>query len=216
MRKHNISIARIARGKRERTEVGSWLIEVFTTIDIRLNMIYNVVSDYIPTYVSRNHVVEKAKEQKASILYMIDDDMLPAKGFFKKSLDFLLRNPCAMCTSPYMGAPPKEEMMIYKLNNNKNKLLPYEKEEAFNLTGITEVAATGTGLVAINMEIFDKLKKPYFSYEYTDDSLVELTSTEDIVFCKKLLTEKIPIYCFWDYFSGHAKGKIVGKHVLEY
>lgn len=66
--------------------------------------------------------------------------------------------------------------------------------------GLFQCYAAPTGFMLIRLDIFKKLKKPYFVEWETPDGL---HTTEDIEFCKRANTVNIKIYCDPEIKIGH-------------
>ena len=187
----------------------------------------------------RNRAVEAAKADKADFLLMIDNDMKPdaylatnknrldtdssALPFWDSSFGFMCRRyengPCAVA-SPYCGPPPHENVFCFSWatfqSDHPNADLRIEqisREAAVMRSGFEECACLPTGLILMDMRIFDNplVVPPYFTYEYTDKCEQKKASTEDCVFTRDLNMANIPLYVNWDAWSGHWKRKCVGR-----
>lgn len=184
--------------------------------------------DTTPITKGRNWMVEEAKRAKVDYLVMLDSDMCPdlpgrgAKPFWESTLDFMLKNrqPC-MVAVPYCGPPPLENVYVFRWAkwNNSNvspdcRLDFFSREEAAGLAGIQRVGALPTGLIMIDMRVFEKMTPPYFYYEYKDETQSELASTEDVTFTRDANMLGIPIYCNWDAWAGHHKRYRVDKPLV--
>ncbi len=156
---------------------------------------------------------------------MIDNDMSPdnepgGKPFWDTTLDFVFQNrePCII-GAPYCGPPPLSNMYVFRWANWSNpglidqdfRLEQYGREEAAHLAGMHRVGALPTGLIWIDMRVFQKMTPPYFYYEYTDQEQVQKASTEDVAFTRDAALLGIPLYCNFDAWAGHWKRFRVDK-----
>lgn len=205
-----------------------------------------------PITMTRNEAVLWARAQQADIVVMIDSDMWPdpyvglepdAKPFWDSSFDFLYENwergPRGVA-SPYCGPPPHENVYCFRWAkisnsdaNDQFKLDMYGREEASLLTGMIELGAGPTGLIMLDMRLFDLIDPAavegltresthagFFHYEYPDVYHARKASTEDVTCLRELSQAGIvelgynPIFCNWDAWSIHWKPYPVGKPML--
>jgi FkbM family methyltransferase len=191
---------------------------------------YAAYSD-TPVTMTRNKAITMAKLQKSDYLLLIDSDNSPdcepdGKPFWETSFDFLYQHyekGPAIIFAPYGGPPPHEIPYVFKWSNFENDDTPermrlevMSREEASLYSGISDVAAAPTGLMLIDMRIFDLIDKPYFKYEFNEDES-QKQSTEDVYFTRNASLNGIiklgynPLYCNFDAWAGHAKQKMVRK-----
>ena len=237
----DVMFARFPFGRSDDPDVTDWLIGAVVSckLDPRVGRIANFWINETPITMSRNNAVEAAKADKCHYLVMIDSDMKPdayvcsnknrldtdpsAKPFWDSSWDFILRHrdrgPC-MIGAPYCGPPPHENCYIFRWSNFQSdhpnadlRIEQFTREEVVNRSGFEEVCCLPTGLVIIDMRVFDNplVVPPYFTYEYTDGREQKKASTEDCVFTRDLNIANIPLYVNWDAWAGHWKRKCVGK-----
>lgn len=237
----SVMFARFPYGGTDRISVTDWLVGAVVSckLDPRVSSVYHIAINDTPITMSRNKAVEAAKAAKADYLVMVDSDMLPdaylpsnknrldtdssARPFWDSSWEFMLRHrehgPC-MVGSPYCGPSPHQNVYVFRWatfqNDHPNadlRIEQYTREEAVIRSGFEEVACLPTGLVIIDMRVFDNplVNPPYFTYEYTDKYEMKKASTEDCVFTRDLNMANIPLYCNWDAWSGHWKQQCVGR-----
>ena len=204
-----------------------------------------------PIPMTRNAAVGAAKADGVDVLVMFDNDQIPdlyvgyvpeAKPFFQSSFDFLYQHwdkgPCVIF-APYCGAPPhpitggEENVYVFHWDLNRNnwekgltRLTQFTRREASQCSGFMEVAAGPTGLIMIDMRVFDHpdLVLPWFEYEWEGDGArcphcnqskpgyrMQKATTEDVFFTRNCFLAGIPVYCNWDSWAGHVKPEIVGK-----
>lgn len=176
----------------------------------------------------RNKALQVASAEGFDFLLMLDNDMHPdvecttdpkAVPFFPSVLDFMLRHdgPCVV-GAPYCASPPKEDCIVMKWESipANNAILPaemkrYSRREAALATGFEEVPALPTGVMLIDLRVLRTIVPPFFDYEFTTESEVELAATEDVVFTRNLSFIGIPQYVAWDSWAGHLKTVCVRK-----
>ncbi len=207
-------LAVITRSLYVRFSVTSWTFECYAVTNPAY-LIYGVnVISAEPTSCARNSAVKQAREHGLSgndILVQVDDDMVPAAGWYARMLQVFteLSGPMAV-GSPYCGGAPSRDVNVKRLDG-----LRYSREEAAACRKVEQVACIGTGLLAANMEAFDVIEKanlvPWFDYEYTDKYHARPSCTEDFFFCKRLNQAGGRVFCDWESWSGHDKREVSGK-----
>ena len=242
MPQYKVMITRFPYGNVEHPDTVDGLIESVTWANGNPK-ISEVLVDRIadtPITMTRNRAVKRAREAGVDYLVMIDNDMSPdaylatnpyrigtdplAKPFLSSTFDFMIEHdgPCVV-GAPYCGPPPHENIFVFLWRKFQSdhpngevdvSLQQYEREEAAIRTGFEEVAALPTGLIMLDMRIFDKLEQPWFDYEWKDREASEKASTEDVMFSREVSLSGFPIYCNWDAWAGHWKPKCVGKPQL--
>lgn len=226
-----------------------WMIETVlkASKDKRISDIFHTKVDDTPITASRNRVFEYAKRLGVDLLLMIDADMHPdigmkpetrilsAKPFWDTALDFMLAHngPCVI-GAPYCGPPPHENVYVFRPRNRQSnhpnidvQIEQFTREEAAERGGIEEVFALPTGLVLIDMRCVEKLRFPYFDYDWKGDGpcckvcgqpepgpRAERASTEDVYWSRNLALAGVKQYVAWDCWAGHKKRKLVGKPTL--
>jgi hypothetical protein len=198
-----------------------------------IGQIYTDYYDDTPITMLRNLAVEDAKAKKADLLMMIDSDISAdyllgldnmAQPFFDTSFEHIIntRKP-AIVASPYCGPPPHENVYCFKVanyeSNNPNKvanwtLAQFTREEVAQRSGIEHVMALATGLILIDMRVFEKLEPPYFDYGYSDKFKSRKDTTEDVYFTRNATVAGYECYCNWYSWSKHWKNKGVGKPMV--
>jgi glycosyl transferase family 2 len=127
---------------------------------------------------ARNTGVEHAKECGASYLLFLDSDMV----FPPNALLRLLLH-----QKDIVGATYTKRVAPYDVLGSKLAEQPAE------LSGdLLEMHRIPTGCLLINMQVFDKLAKPYFRFEVDDK---EQIVGEDYVFCDRAREAGFRIWC---------------------
>lgn len=230
MPKYKIMIARFPYGGAEESKCVDYLIKLSGILkaDARVGEVISMAVNDTPITMTRNKVCRAAQLSKCDYLVMVDNDMVPdyqaTKPFWETSFDFALKHngPCIVA-APYCGPPPHENVYVFQWQTIQSDqpeehflLKQFTREQASVMVGIQEVAALPTGLFLMDVRALDKVKKPWFYYEYSDEYEMEKSSTEDVTFTRDCSLAGVPIYCNWDAWAGHVKRKIVGKpHVLR-
>ena len=230
MAKFKILFCRFPGGHAENPDCTDWFVRAMmqAKADPRIEKVMSWYISDTPITMGRNRAIEVAKSYGVDFVVMVDSDMFPdmyqghdpkAKPFFPLAFDFLVKHQGpAMIAVPYCGPPNIENVYIFKWatqqTNHPNpdlKIDQYTREEAAVATGIEEVAALPTGLCMFHLSAVDRLKPPYFYYEWKDKREQEKASTEDVTFTRDLAFAGVPIYCAWDSWAGHWKQKCVGR-----
>lgn len=226
MSKHTVMFARFPFGNQECPDSSDWLVRSIlkAKADERIGDILHARIDDTPITMSRNRVVVAAIQRKVDYLVMIDSDMKPdcepdGKLFWDSSWEFMMqqREPCVIA-APYCGPPPHENVYVFQWGNKMNRaanpdftLDQFTREHAAQMSGITEVAALPTGLMILDMRAIEKLKPPFFYYEWKDGFETEKASTEDVTFTRDLSMVGVKCFCNWDAWAGHWKRHLVRR-----
>jgi hypothetical protein len=235
--------------------VRNWLIQTVRKIDKdpRCELLEPFDKADTPVYMTRNEAVEDAKKKGTDLLIMIDNDIRPdtpevgAKPFWDSSFDFWwnattnkpAQSPCII-GAPYCGPPPKCNVFVARWTNWANpedcgpdarivglKLNQYSREEAAVCAGFERVVGLPTGLIMIDMRVFDKMPHPYFQYEWDGEhqachecyqkipgKRIKKSTTEDFYFSRTATEVGIPVFVNWDAWVGHYKLIEIGKPKL--
>lgn len=216
----------------EAPDVTDWLIQTACLIerDPRISDSFFCKIDDTPITMCRNIAIQQALDVGADLLVMVDNDMRPDLGlhpkspikgavpFWESSFDFWWNHdgPCIV-GAPYCGPPPHNNVFVFLWRARQNEpqqpefmLRQYEREEAALLSGIRPVAALPTGLILIDMEVFQRMQPPWFYYEFPDARTQRKLSTEDVTFTRDAQLHGVPNYCNWSAWAGHYKRYLVG------
>ena len=119
----------------------------------------------------RNSIVNGAVESKCTHLLFLDSDMIFPPDVIPRLLAHELNIVGALTFKRY---PPFNPIMMEGEELKLKYIWPYEE-------GLVRVDATGTGCLLINMDVFKKIKKPYFKQR----SVNGMPIGEDVGFCYK-------------------------------
>ena len=71
-------------------------------------------------------------------------------------------------------------------------------------TGLHKIWRCGTSCLLIKREVFEKLQKPYFKFEF-DEELTKPVRSEDLYFCDKAKEAGFEIWCDSSVICNHSK-----------
>ena len=101
--------------------------------------------------------------------------------------------------------PPHSPVHCF-VRNRQSQLVRLERDRAATLTGWQKVAAVGTGLMLIDMRVFQTIHRsdaPYFTDTYTDPTETKLRYSQDVDFCLRCGAAGIPIYVNFSCWCTH-------------
>ncbi len=131
---------------------------------------------------SRINIVKEAQKGDCTHLLFVDSDMTfdadIAKRLLARDKDIIGVN------SSVRGLPLTTTV---KIHNEKG-------EKVYDMSyNLFECQAVGTGLMLINMSVFEKLPHPWFFFEYDDDG--DMKTGSDMWFCNKAKEAGFTIWC---------------------
>lgn len=135
---------------------------------------------------SRQTLVRKAQEDGVSHILFLDSDMTFPQWALHRLLDLELMCVAANCATKMLPSTPTARQ--YDPMNLAGEQVYSIPEN--NL--VEEVWRVGTGVMLINMKVFDKVPSPWFDITW-NEALQDYTG-EDWNFCKKLQDSGIPIH----------------------
>lgn len=116
----NVLIARFPYGESEHPSIADWLAGVFAAAQSNKGLVKKINTRWVsgtPITMLRNRAVLTAGEDGADILFMLDNDTIPADGFFLSALEFIANRydeGPTVIASPYCGPPPYENVFIFR------------------------------------------------------------------------------------------------------
>jgi len=128
---------------------------------------------------NRDTIVRQALESGCSHLLFVDTDMV----FPHDTINRLMAL--------------EKDIVGIKCNKRIFPLTPL-----VDVTELSEVPFVGTGIMLIDMEVFKKIGKPYFSFDKESDS-------EDKYFCNKAIANGFKVWCDPTIPIGH-----IGTHIF--
>ena len=133
---------------------------------------------------NRNYTAIRASNNKSEYLLMIDDDMT----FPPETLDKLISNGKDICGVAYHPRCGLDRMKAI----NETHYINIDKNEDPKYKDVFECHATGTGIILIKTDVFLKIKRPWFQFEYYESGLCKLG--EDWYFCENAKKFNIKTY----------------------
>jgi len=141
---------------------------------------------HIPIDLSRNKIVESAKREGCDYLFFIDSDVLIEDGQLER---LLYHNKDVVTGVYYQRIPPYNPLPRKKVS--KNLYVPIEPDGQ----DIIDIDGVGLGCILIKMDIFDKIRYPWFEFKYHRDHGKWSQLSEDLNFCQKLQDIGVRICC---------------------
>lgn len=212
----------------EHPRFGRWLTQMAVTVthDPMCAGYRDHYSTEHRIHIARNQSVDAAQQTGCDYIVFGDPDMNPdfrlfnpyltaqaqpkarewAKPFLPSSLKFMQTEACGVIGSPAISGPPDCKINVFKDRGDNVTRMSHE-EYANTPPSFLQVAAIGTGLMLIDMKVFDILKKPYFEdLAHPDgDNLLSVHQSQDCRFCLKCGEAGIPVYANLYAPSGHYK-----------
>ncbi len=135
---------------------------------------------------SRQTLVEKAQAEKVSHILFLDSDMVFPEWTLHRMLDLELMVVAANCATKQLPSTPTAR--------HYDPMTLAGEQVYSGGTGklIEEVWRVGTGVMLINMKVFDKVPSPWFDITW-NEALNDYTG-EDWNFCAKCQASGIPIH----------------------
>ena len=170
-----------------------------------------VATEGYTTAQGRIYCVVQAQKNQSEYILFVDDDMTLEKD----ALDRLLAHGKEIVgVNAYSRTLPlsttvmmMDEKGEYKDPSKNTEYAMRVPEELF------EVLAIGTGVALINMEVFEKIDKPWFKFDMHKDGY--MLQGEDAWFCTEARKKGYKIYCDGSLPIGHI-GNYVYKKEEEF
>ena len=136
---------------------------------------------------ARNKIIDMAIERKADYLFFLSDDVIPPSDVLVK----LHQRRTDLVTGVYWTKQYPSTPYLWKEDGIKTAYMDWKLGEYF------EVQYAGVDCLLIDMSIFKKLKKPYFStnWSYFKDTPPSSFITEDFYFYEKCKHAGIKLMC---------------------
>lgn len=154
----------------------------------------------------RNNIVEQALKASASHLLMMDTDQIYPIDTITKLLSHKLS--VVHCPVPRRYEPFDNILLRGKLN----KYTSLEEGKDYKDGELISISATGTGCVLYSMEVFYKIKPPWFQFLPNRKKSVGGLVGEDIGFCIKLKKAGFKIYADTSIKMGHLTTFVVDEN----
>ncbi len=146
--------------------------------------------DGVFVHQNQNIIAEYAIENSFDYVLFVEHDMI----FEPDTLNKLLAdNKDVVCANYNFRSEPRCSMVFDKeLKNIPFKEIPKATFEA---------GAVPTGITLIKTEVFKKLKKPYFFYEYNEEG--QMKTSQDVYFSLKARDAGFSLWCNPNIETGH-------------
>jgi len=125
----------------------------------------------------RNQLVDSAKQQGCSHILFLDSDHHHSPDTIRKLVSHDL--PIVGGLS-FLRSPPFSPILM------QGKINTFKFQTEWEDDSLVEVDATGCGSLLIRMDVFDKLRRPYFQFlDNPDPTRKDTKVGEDVSFCVK-------------------------------
>lgn len=151
------------------------------------------------TVTARNNCVHEMLLKDYTHLFFLDSDMVFPKG----TLQRLLNHDVDIVGGFYVRKRNNFWPNAFKLGER-----PSGKYLTEWINEYKEVEAIGTGCLLIKRHVFEKVKVPWFEYQWNGDPDGKMI-TEDLVFCEKAKKLGFKIYCDGTIKCGHVGSMII-------
>lgn len=131
---------------------------------------------------NRAYIVAQARKNDCTHLFFVDDDMIFPKDTLKKLVEHGKDIIGIVAHSRMITEDTQVTLMDGKVLQKKDR-----PDKLF------KVKAIGTGIMLINLEIFNKIDKPYFNTETHENGFTLMG--EDSWFCRQAERKGIEIWC---------------------
>lgn len=149
---------------------------------------------------NRNYIAVQAVNNKSDYVLMVDDDMT----FEPDLLDKLIANDKDICGVAYHPRCETGQIIKYL---DETHIVKLEETDDPKYKTVFECHATGTGIILIKCDVFLKVERPWFMFEYFDTG--QVSKGEDWWFCEKAKKYGIKTYADPRIKCGH-----LGEHLV--
>ncbi len=129
---------------------------------------------------NRSYIVAQAIKNDCTHLLLTDDDMV----YESDSLNKLLSH-----DKDIVGAKYSVRRIVEK--GIQSEVIEYTDEKSD--TELFKCGALGGGLLLIKTDVFRKIKRPWFGYEYYENGMVKMSN--DWWFCRQATNARYDIWC---------------------
>lgn len=186
--------------------------------ELGIDEFWPIIDTSFPLDLSRNRLVKKALELKATHLLFLDVDMTYPPDMVGK---LLKRDRDVVGPLYFKKNPPHQPVPSnFNVKNDPQLLRPirigvYEgrgKNRKFKdlKKALVKCDVIGMGGALIKTEVFERIPEPWFEYErYLPTG--EMMITEDVPFCRKVKAAGLDIYCDTTIIAPHLKTAAVDQ-----
>lgn len=148
---------------------------------------------------NRNYCVIQAQLNKSDYLFFVDDDMIFGKDTIERLIssnkEVIGVNSYSRCLPPSSTVGLMDKMGNYMHPDKHPAIAMRIPDELFKCYFV------GTGVMLIDMKVFDKIEKPYFAFQSDENGMI--IHGEDGSFCEKVKKAGIEIWCDPTISIGH-------------
>lgn len=173
---------------------------------------------------NRNTTIQAAKKRNCRWVLMCDPDMSPDvyAGSIEGQREFLLPSLAwarlwyhqhgrgCVVGAPASCGPPSFKLNIFGITA-EGEMKQLEENDLPAEPSFEAIAAIGTGLILIDMKVFDHLPVPYFNDEYRDREMTQVATGQDIYFGRECNRHGISVFANWYSWAGHWKTCCLGR-----
>lgn len=154
------------------------ILDVLAQTSVPVNFSYPIHT-YI--HVARRDCVLEAKKAGSSHIWFVDSDMM----WRGNPLEQLAKHDKHIIGAHYneRTLPQTSTVKIEKGKRHVGKLPDH----------IFQCHAVATGCLLVDMQVFEKIEKPWFFYEHNDEG--EITTGEDMWFCEQAHKAGFGVWC---------------------
>lgn len=167
---------------------------------------------------ARNGMVEEFMESGCDILWFLDSDISPPTDILNLVVEDGDKWDLAGAPYPVFMTPggEKDPAIVYCVYDNA-KGVGYAPTD-IPRSGKTFVNAVATGCMFIKRGVLEKMEKPYFNFEYKNETR-EMTVGEDLGFCRKVNAMGYQFFVDYSLVCKHYKNVClhdVNNYAVEY
>lgn len=130
-----------------------------------------------------------------------------ALPFIPSSLEFMIKNEVGIVGAPAVSIPPdcKTNVFVFRWDKPFSRIT--DEEYSQTEPCFLQIAAIGTAVMLIDMQVFKVIDPPYFEdlYDPIDRFQTDVCRTQDSVFCFKANDAGIPVFANLFAPAGHHK-----------
>jgi hypothetical protein len=133
-----------------------------------------------PVDEARQEMAELAIKEHAKYLAFADEDLSLMPHTYRTLLATLAQadEETMVCAGIYTSKSDPAEPLVYRGESGQGPFWRWKMGDVFEVDGIA------TGMMLINVKVFEYLEKPWF--KTTDDRSANVHQTEDLYFCEKV------------------------------
>lgn len=140
---------------------------------------------------NRNYIVVQAMRNESDYILMVDDDMSFPWWGLNSMIE--MEKPIVGVASNSRVLPLQTTVGLFDENGGYKEPCKYPSWELEMPDEPFKCYSVGTGVILIDMKVFEKLKKPYFDFKANEDGKV--IQGEDGYFCEKVKEAGFEIWC---------------------